>query len=111
MLRFAFRLLINIDRLSYHFVTHGQDPALCLYLEVKFCERLQNYELNYLRNYIRTFMDLSDKERYSISKVGKDTFVLTDADTLQTWQIEILRNSYKETEAEPDKNSSSTENK
>ena len=56
-------------------------------------------------------MDLSDKERYSISKVGKDTFVLTDADTLQTWQIEILRNSYKETEAEPDKNSPSTENK
>ena len=41
-------------------------------------------------------MDLSDKERYSISKVGEDTFVLTDADTLQTWQIEILRNSYKE---------------
>lgn len=41
-------------------------------------------------------MDLSDKERYSISKVGEDTFVLTDADTLQTWQIEILRNTYKE---------------
>ena len=44
-------------------------------------------------------MDLSDKERYSISKVGEDTFVLTDADTLQTWQIEVLRNSYKEQEA------------
>jgi len=44
-------------------------------------------------------MDLSDKERYSISKVGKDTFVLTDADTLQTWQIEVLRNSYNEQEA------------
>ncbi len=58
-------------------------------------------------------MDLSDKERYSISKVGKDTFVLTDADTLQTWQIEILRNSYKETEAETksDTNSPSSENK
>ena len=41
-------------------------------------------------------MDLSDKERYSISKVGEDTFVLTDADTLQTWQIEILRNQYKD---------------
>lgn len=41
-------------------------------------------------------MNLSDKERYSISKVGEDTFVLTDADTLQTWQIEILRNTYKE---------------
>ena len=41
-------------------------------------------------------MDLSDKERYSISRVGDDTFVLTDADTLQTWQIEVLRNSYKE---------------
>ena len=56
-------------------------------------------------------MDLSDKERYSISKIGKDTFVLTDADTLQTWQIEILRNSYKETEAESDKNNPSSEKK
>lgn len=46
-------------------------------------------------------MDLSDKERYSISKVGDDTFVLTDADTLQTWQIEVLRNSYKEENEEP----------
>jgi hypothetical protein len=45
-------------------------------------------------------MDLSDKERYSISKVGEDTFVLTDADTLQTWQIEILRNSYKDQDNE-----------
>lgn len=49
----------------------------------------------FLTTYI-LHMDLSDKERYSISKVGEDTFVLTDADTLQTWQIEILRNSYKE---------------
>ena len=46
-------------------------------------------------------MDLSDKERYSISKVGEDTFVLTDADTLQTWQIEVLRNSYKVENNEP----------
>ncbi len=45
-------------------------------------------------------MDLSDKERYSISKVGEDTFILTDADTLQTWQIEILRNQYKDQETE-----------
>jgi len=45
-------------------------------------------------------MDISDKERYSISKVGEDTFVLTDADTLQTWQIEILRNNYKDLEEE-----------
>lgn len=45
-------------------------------------------------------MDISDKERYSISKIGEDTFMLTDADTLQTWQIEILRNSYKEQESE-----------
>ncbi len=56
-------------------------------------------------------MDLSDKERYSISKVGEDTFVLTDADTLQTWQIEILRNSYKDNETESTKNSSVTDNK
>lgn len=53
-------------------------------------------------------MDLSDKERYSISKVGEDTFLLTDADTLQTWQIEILRNSYKEQENDSSKNNSST---
>lgn len=52
-------------------------------------------------------MDLSDKERYSISKVGKDTFVLTDADTLQTWQIEVLRNQYNEQEAESLENTSS----
>ena len=53
-------------------------------------------------------MDLSDKERYSISKVGEDTFILTDADTLQTWQIEILRNQYKDqdTENKPVKDSS-----
>ena len=45
-------------------------------------------------------MDLSDKERYSISKVGEDTFILTDADTLQTWQIEILRNKYNDQDNE-----------
>ena len=55
-------------------------------------------------------MDLSDKERYKISKVGKDTFVLTDADTLQTWQIEILRNCYKEKENQYSKNIPSQEN-
>ena len=53
-------------------------------------------------------MDNSDKERYSISKVGKDSFVLTDADTLQTWQIEILRNTYNECEKESEKKTSST---
>jgi len=54
-------------------------------------------------------MDLSDKERYSISKVGEDTFVLTDADTLQTWQIEILRNTYKEENNETTATSSGPE--
>ncbi len=54
-------------------------------------------------------MDLSDKERYSISRVGDDTFVLTDADTLQTWQIEVLRNSYKEENDESLANSSNPE--
>ncbi|GEM_PF-3366906 len=54
-------------------------------------------------------MDLSDKERYSINKVSEDTYVLTDADTLQTWQIEILRNSYKEQENDSLKNTSSPE--
>ena len=63
-------------------------------------------ESSYLQN-----MDLSDKERYSISKVGKDSFVLTDADTLQTWQIEILRNSYNESEAESEKKTPTAENK
>lgn len=56
-------------------------------------------------------MDLSDKERYSISKVGEDTFVLTDADTLQTWQIEVLRNSYKEQEAASLKDNPNPNNK
>lgn len=54
-------------------------------------------------------MDLSDKERYSISRVGDDTFVLTDADTLQTWQIEVLRNSYKEENDEPSTTAPNTE--
>ncbi len=54
-------------------------------------------------------MDLSDNERYSISKVGEDTFVLTDADTLQTWQIEVLRNSYTEENKEPPASSTSPE--
>ena len=53
-------------------------------------------------------MDLSDRERYSISKVGENTFVLTDTDTLQTWQIEVLRNSYKEQEAAALKDNSPT---
>ena len=56
-------------------------------------------------------MDLSDKERYSISKVGEDTFLLTDADTLMTWQIEILRNSYSEQKNDSAKSHSSTESK
>ena len=56
-------------------------------------------------------MDLSDKERYSISKIGEDTFVLTDADTLQTWQIEILRNSYQEQDPKSLDNNPNTENK
>ena len=53
-------------------------------------------------------MNISDKERYSISKVGEDSFVLTDADTLQTWQIEILRNTYNDSEKETEKKNSST---
>ena len=57
------------------------------------------------------YMDLSDKERYSISKVGEDSFVLTDADTLQTWQIEILRNSYQDTEKKSTKTSSTQKKK
>lgn len=52
-------------------------------------------------------MGNSEKERYSISKVGEDSFVLTDADTLQTWQIEILRNTYKDSEKKSEKKTSS----
>jgi len=61
------------------------------------------------KQFIR-LMDLSDKERYSISKVGKDTFVLTDADTLQTWQIEVLRNQYNEQDGESLDNTHKKEN-
>ena len=67
-----------------------------------------NY-LNYYFLLLNTQMDLSDKERYSISKVSEDTFVLTDADTLQTWQIEILRNCYKEQDNASLKSNSSRE--
>lgn len=38
-------------------------------------------------------MEIAQKDRYSICKVSENTFTLTDADTLQTWEIEILRNS------------------
>lgn len=43
-------------------------------------------------------MGISDLDRYSISKIDENTFTLTDADTLQTWQIEILRNINQEDE-------------
>ena len=45
-------------------------------------------------------MGTSDLDRYSISKIDETTFMLTDADTLQTWQIEILQNKCKEEDAE-----------
>jgi len=48
-------------------------------------------------------MGISDLERYSISKIGENTFTLTDTDTLQTWQIEILRNSSQEGDDEQPK--------
>ena len=91
--------MANTNRLSVHLVIHSREVATCHYLQVNTCETLQN-NLQGLKITHTQNMDLSDKERYSISKVGKDTFVLTDADTLQTWQIEILRNSYKEEETE-----------
>ncbi len=37
-------------------------------------------------------MDITDIDRYSISVIDDNTLMLTDTDTLQTWQIEILRN-------------------
>ena len=45
-------------------------------------------------------MGISDLDRYSISKIDENTFMLTDSDTLQTWQIEILRNINQEDEEE-----------
>ena len=48
-------------------------------------------------------MGTSDLDRYSISKINETTFMLTDADTLQTWQIEILQNKCKETDEEDSK--------
>ncbi len=45
-------------------------------------------------------MGITNLDRYSISKIDDHTFKLTDADTLQTWQIEILRNINNESETE-----------
>ena len=38
-------------------------------------------------------METTDLDRYSISVIDDNTLMLTDSDTLQTWQIEILRNT------------------
>lgn len=55
-------------------------------------KRVKIYDLNIqLREQLKP-MGISDLDRYSISKIDENTFTLTDADTLQTWQIEILRN-------------------
>ncbi len=43
-------------------------------------------------------MKIKDPDRYSISVIDDNTLVLTDTDTLQTWQIEILRNIRQEAE-------------
>lgn len=51
-------------------------------------------------------METSDLDRYSISVIDDNTLMLTDTDTLQTWQIEILRNIYKDSETEPPKDAS-----
>ena len=47
----------------------------------------------------------TDLDRYSISVIDDNTLVLTDADTLQTWQIEILRNGQDANETIPPKES------
>lgn len=54
-------------------------------------------------------MGNTDLDRYSISKIDDHTFKLTDADTLQTWQIEILRNINNESEAEQSNESTDSE--
>ena len=60
--------------------------------------RVKIYDLNIqLRKQLKP-MGISDLDRYSISKIDENTFTLTDADTLQTWQIEILRNINQEDE-------------
>jgi len=45
-------------------------------------------------------MGIFDLGRYLISKIDENSFMLTDTDTLQTWQIEILRNINQEGEDE-----------
>lgn len=61
-------------------------------------KRVKIYDLNIqLRKQLKP-MGISDLDRYSISKIDENTFTLTDADTLQTWQIEILRNINQEDE-------------
>ena len=46
-------------------------------------------------------MGITDLDRYSISVIDDNTLMLTDTDTLQTWQIEILRNVNKENDSQP----------
>ena len=61
-------------------------------------KRVKIYDLNIqLRKQLKP-MGISDLDRYSISKIDENTFTLTDADTLQSWQIEILRNINQEDE-------------
>ena len=62
--------------------------------------RVKIHDLNIqLRKHLKP-MGISDLDRYSICKIDENSFMLTDADTLQTWQIEILRNTNQEGEDE-----------
>lgn len=45
-------------------------------------------------------MGITDLDRYSISVIDDNTLMLTDTDTLQTWQIDILRNIKSETDSQ-----------
>ena len=63
-------------------------------------KRVKIYDLNIQHRKQLKPMGISDLDRYSISKIDENTFTLTDADTLQTWQIEILRNINQEDEDE-----------
>ena len=45
-------------------------------------------------------MGINDLDRYSISVIDDNTLMLTDTDTLQTWQIEILRNVNKDSDSQ-----------
>lgn len=54
-------------------------------------------------------MGISNLDRYSIRVIDDNTLMLTDTDTLQTWQIEILRNIRKDSDNEQSNDASDSQ--